>query len=283
MARWLLRFGEVTLGRPYHAARVTVASRNDVHAFHDHADFCEFVFVSDGEGCHLVNGRQQPLSCGDVVLVLPEDSHTFVPARDAHLEFVNVAFRASDWRQFVAMIGGSTTDERPGDEPWCRPLGEQADPSVRAAFDAALRRFARGPSTLDLIRFWTDVLDAAGSADGPGSDPGWPVWLSTAITEMRREPNLREGLDRFLELAAVSQGHLSRSVRQHLDMTPSQLVIQMRLQHADHLLTATNASIGDIAARCGFSSQSYFTRCFKEQFGDSPRRYRERSWRAVLP
>ena len=100
---------------------------------------------------------------------------------------------------------------------------------------------------------------------------------------MTIEDNLRAGLPRLLTLAMVSHGHLSRMMRQHYGCTPVEFVTSSRLAHAATLLTSTTAPVGRISDRCGFASQSYFSRRFSDQFGVSPRLYRDRARRAVAP
>lgn len=52
-----------------------------------------------------------------------------------------------------------------------------------------------------------------------------------------------------------------------------------RLNRAEHFLCDTNIKVCDVAARVGFTSQSYFISLFKQRFGMSPRAYRARSER----
>jgi AraC family cel operon transcriptional repressor len=49
------------------------------------------------------------------------------------------------------------------------------------------------------------------------------------------------------------------------------------------LLAATNTPIATIASRCGFTSQSYFTRRFSTAHDVTPRDFRHHSQRAFVP
>jgi AraC family cel operon transcriptional repressor len=132
------------------------------------------------------------------------------------------------------------------------------------------------------MRFWIDLLPLISPADRTGR-PGTPQWLAKACSAMRSEDNLRGGVPRLLELAAVSPAHLSRSMRSAYGVTPTAFVADLRLEHAASLLAATNAPVASIATRCGFTSQSYFTRCFTAAHQLSPRDFRRRSQRAFVP
>ena len=77
-----------------------------------------------------------------------------------------------------------------------------------------------------------------------------------------------------LELAAgiqVTRRQLERLFRLHLQTTPSTFYLQLRLDRARQLLQQGEASVLDVALACGFESASYFSRCYRQRFGLSPR------------
>ena len=53
-------------------------------------------------------------------------------------------------------------------------------------------------------------------------------------------------------------------------ITLHQYIIHNRLSKAYELITSSNLSISEIAQKCGFCTQSYFSAAFKKQFGTSP-------------
>jgi AraC family cel operon transcriptional repressor len=276
----ILRWVDFAVGLPYHAALVPVTgSRRDRPEPHTHADFHELVFVTAGAGAQRVGETELPLRAGDVALVRPQDRHEF--AAPQGMRFVNIAFPSERWRAFADLAGLAGTAE------WDRrslPLTARTDPSgpVAAEFARVLAAYSGVPRVLDLVRLWTAVVPLLESADGTAVDQR-PGWLVAACVAMGREPNLREGLPRLLELAAVSPGHLARSMRAHYGCTPVAFVVGRRLEHAALLLTTTTEPIGRIAQRCGFSGQSYFGRLFHDRYGLAPRDYREATRRAVVP
>ncbi|WP_188195284.1 helix-turn-helix transcriptional regulator [Nonomuraea sp. SYSU D8015] len=281
----VLRWVEFAAGLPYHAALVPVTgSRRDRPEPHTHADFHELVFVTVGAGTQVVWGggwgvgeAEMPLRAGDMVLVRPHDRHEFAGS----MRFVNIAFPSERWHAFADLAGLAGTAD------WDRrdlPLTAHAalDGPVAAEFARVLGAYSGVPRVLDLVRLWTAVVPALERADGTAVDRR-PGWLVSACVAMSREENLREGLPRLLELAAVSSGHLARSMRRHYGCTPVAFVVRRRLEHAALLLTTTTEDIGRIAQRCGFSGQSYFGRLFQRKYGMAPRDYREATRRAVVP
>ncbi|GAA3579611.1 hypothetical protein GCM10022419_071360 [Nonomuraea rosea] len=278
----ILRWVEFAVGLPYHAALVPVTGgRRDRPEPHSHADFHELVFVTTGAGVQRVGETEMPLRAGDVVLVRPHDRHEFAATPPGHLRFVNIAFPSERWRAFADLAGLTGAAE------WDRrdlPLSARADPGgpIAAEFARVLAAYSGVPRVLDLVGLWTVVVPVLERADGLAVDRR-PGWLVTACAAMSREENLRDGLACLQAMAAVSPGHLARSMRAHYGCTPIAFVAARRLEHAALLLTTTTEGIGRIAQRCGFSGQSYFARLFHDKYGMTPREYREATRRAVVP
>lgn len=270
-------------GRAYHGAFVRIGAREAPSRPHTHADLAELFYVVAGRGSHRVGRTAQRLQAGDLVLVRRSDEHAFAAAAPAELQFINIAFRATAWRDFLTLtdLEGATSWDRQPLPPHTRVRAEQIS-RAETVFAQALARFDDGPTTLDLVRFWTEAVDLL-DQDEPGSDPGRPGWLTQACNSLRAEENLREGLPRLLDLAAVSHGYLDRCMRRHFEMTPTEYITDLRMRHAAALLSSTPTAIGEIAQRCGFTSQSYFTRRFRHVHGISPRQYRTQARRLIVP
>lgn len=73
---------------------------------------------------------------------------------------------------------------------------------------------------------------------------------------------------------AMSERQLQRKVKVLLDTSPALLLRQFRLNKAQELLREGH-QVGRIAMDVGFSSQTYFGRCFKEAFGCTPKQYQK--------
>jgi AraC-like DNA-binding protein/mannose-6-phosphate isomerase-like protein (cupin superfamily) len=280
----VLRFEWSALGRPYHAARVRFAPRARDSELHTHADFHELMGVLAGTGEHLLETGTSALAAGDVVLVRPRDRHAIRGAGPDGLEFINVAFPSSAWQGFLNLT--RTNPSGSWDAAKNPVVFQPRDPAaVAKVFERALQNFADEPGHFDLMRFWIDLLPQVSPEELPARATGShaPDWLARACAAMRAEENLRGGVPRLLDLAGVSPAHLSRTLRAAYGMTPTDFVTDLRLEHAASLLAATSAPIAEIATRCGFSSQSYFTRCFTAAHAVSPRTFRHQSQRAFVP
>jgi signal transduction histidine kinase/DNA-binding response OmpR family regulator len=77
-------------------------------------------------------------------------------------------------------------------------------------------------------------------------------------------------VDQLSKEIGLSRSQLYRKVVALTNQTPSQFMRRLRLQHSKLMLEERSATISEIAYNCGFSSLSYFSRCFQEEYGESP-------------
>ena len=68
----------------------------------------------------------------------------------------------------------------------------------------------------------------------------------------------------------MSPGHTWRKVNSLTGMATNEFIRTIRLKKAIKLMEESNLNISEIAYKVGFSSHSYFTKCFREQYGKSP-------------
>lgn len=74
----------------------------------------------------------------------------------------------------------------------------------------------------------------------------------------------------------MSRVQLYRKLKSLTNFSPNELLRHMRLRKAASLLVATNMTVAEVAYEVGFSSPSYFTKCYKEEFGESPTEKRKK-------
>lgn len=71
-----------------------------------------------------------------------------------------------------------------------------------------------------------------------------------------------------------SKSTLINSFEQRYHISVNKYITKYRLEHAKTLLAKSNATICDIALRCGFADQGYFSKVFQKELGMTPSAFR---------
>ncbi len=71
----------------------------------------------------------------------------------------------------------------------------------------------------------------------------------------------------------MSRVQLDRKMKSLTNYAPNELVRNIRLKKAEQLIINSDKNISEIAYETGFSSPSYFSKCFKEYFNESPKEF----------
>lgn len=92
--------------------------------------------------------------------------------------------------------------------------------------------------------------------------------LRTAVLDNLE--NDQFGVESLANEVGMSRSHLHRKLKKLREQSISRFIRQVRLEEAMKLLRQDAATVSEIAFRVGFSSTSYFSKCFYEQYGYPP-------------
>jgi len=101
-----------------------------------------------------------------------------------------------------------------------------------------------------------------------------PPLVRRALIRLERMACRDMSVNRIADELGCGREHLSRLFYKSLQMHLSYWIRRHKLERAQHLLTHSNLSIGEIAYECGFSDQSHFGRTFHSATGTTPFKWR---------
>lgn len=105
------------------------------------------------------------------------------------------------------------------------------------------------------------------------ADEKWLTVLFEVLEQNAFEHSF--GQDVFCKKMAMSRSQLYRRVLTLTGFSPNELLREYRLQQAKKALLKQLETISGISFATGFSSPSYFIKCFKTRFGLSPLAFKE--------
>lgn len=92
----------------------------------------------------------------------------------------------------------------------------------------------------------------------------WNFSRSLSLTEICRHAN-------------CGRSTLQWQFKHYLNSSPVRYLIEIRMKYAARVLVNTSLTIKNIAEKCGYSNQLYFSNAFCRYYGCSPREYRKNS------
>ena len=88
--------------------------------------------------------------------------------------------------------------------------------------------------------------------------------------------NAELNIDALAAKMGIGRSQFYRKIKALTNYSPVELLRKIRLTKAREMLSTTDKSISEIAYEVGFSAPAYFTRVFREMFGESPSEMRSR-------
>tara|TARA_R110000850_G_scaffold272966_1_gene408646 strand:- start:471 stop:896 length:426 start_codon:yes stop_codon:yes gene_type:complete len=88
------------------------------------------------------------------------------------------------------------------------------------------------------------------------------------IAENMSDENLN--VEHLADELNLSRSQLYRKIKALTGYSANEFLRKIRLEKAKHMLVNGNESISEVCFKVGFSSPSYFTKCFKAHFGVLP-------------
>ncbi|UOB16715.1 two-component regulator propeller domain-containing protein [Abyssalbus ytuae] len=83
-----------------------------------------------------------------------------------------------------------------------------------------------------------------------------------------------ESLQKQLQISRIKCYRIFKEV---LKQSPSDIIINLRMQKAEYLLKNKPLNISEVSFECGFNDPKYFGRLFKRHFGNSPKVYKNQN------
>ena len=102
-------------------------------------------------------------------------------------------------------------------------------------------------------------------------------FLSDVIEVIKENMTSKDfSIDVLCELMGLSRSNLFRKLKALVQMSPSDLIIKIKLSHAEELMKSKRITrISDIAYESGFQDPKYFSTLFKKHYGKTPKEFIE--------
>jgi len=108
----------------------------------------------------------------------------------------------------------------------------------------------------------------------PGQGESIPPGLAKAMEYLETHSEEPLSPTSLAEIAGLHPARFARLIKRVFRLTPTQLVLQVRLSAAAKLLADTRRSVAEVACACGFYDHSALTRAFRSATKMTPTQFR---------
>jgi PAS domain S-box-containing protein len=98
--------------------------------------------------------------------------------------------------------------------------------------------------------------------------------LANAISYMKAHLQDAVSLESIAAAINISKTHLIRIFRKELGSSPMRYLTGLRVEESAGLLSGTDMTLGEVAEKLNFYSDSHFSKVFKKSMGENPSAYR---------
>lgn len=251
---------------PFKIIESNIAHRNEFDVTDGYQPTHALFYLKEGSFDIEIDGKVETVCAGDC-LILPDYLH-FRRNVINPIEFV-----------FVKFV----------DNPSC--LYSFSVPYGKVDFDDAAR-FSASISLIEHIidredafsvsyreHLLMDILFQLAFKDNKGVEliegraPRNPQVIS-AVAYIRENLDKKILIEDLCRVARSNSSTLNFNFRRELNTSVYRFILDERMKRARRLLIATNYSISEIAARCGFENVYYFSNAFKKSHGVPPSEYK---------
>lgn len=251
---------------------------------HTH-DYVEVIYMCRGKTTHIINGNTIILKMGELLFLTPNAKQEILPAGKEDIA-VNFIISPRFFENTLHMIGHEQTPlhsfimsilrGEQGASSYMHfavsdvlPIQNLVENLIWTLVYGAPNKRNINQSTMGLL-----LLHLLNNTDKASSEQD-----DTLVFSVLRyiESNYKNGsLSDMAEEFHYDFTWLSREIKQRMGKTYTELVQEKRLAQAKYLLKNTRMKIIDIANETGYDNISYFHRLFREYFGESPKKYRDK-------
>lgn len=258
-----------------------------------HGDLDEIVFVFNGNGTYIINGKEYPVSKKDVVLIKPNELHLFTDSSDmecislhfsfSHLDLVKYGIKKSIYNSRRDEFLDFLTNHYPNIHKISTMEGSQILNKAQHLFLEFQTPSPGSKLMISLYFIEVLILLARNYLYGKNANN-----LVAEQTKTRNEIMVRQILQ-YIEsnyTNPINPTELFKNYYMHpnycrfifkktIGSSVSHYILQKRMNEAKRLLVDTDLSIEEIAEKVGISDYFYFLRAFKKVYSVTPNSLRK--------
>jgi len=242
-------------------------------------------FILDGHGIYEYQGEKIHLEKGQSFLIYPEEDVYYQADLASPWKYCWVAFQGEMAAGIVEELGYTHTF------PVCTFMDMD---SIEKGISGIISRGGRDTSDVlwregSFLHLIANLFDQADDREIYDQDDsggvelrlGSRMYAAQAIHYLETRFREKIQIQQLAQDIGISRSYLTQLFKEEIGMSPRELLINIRMEHATEFLEKSNDPIQLVALECGYDDALAFSKAFKQRFGMSPSRYRKEKQKAA--
>lgn len=149
-------------------------------------------------------------------------------------------------------------------------LPDDDDDMIRLGVEGLWRKYRR------IAHHGSSVLPAEDFAENPQSENFSFLQKVCQLVEQNLS-NLQLGVEFLCDELGLSSTHLYRKLKSVTHISANELIKRIRIHRAAAMLKTRRSNVSEIMHEVGFTSHSYFSKCFRKIYKVTPKTYQQQS------
>lgn len=256
------------------------------YCIHSH-DFAELVVILSGNAVHIIEGREYPVTAGQVFLIHSNVAHGYKNVDG--IEYINVMFQPEQLLQLPELRLLPGFQALFYIEPFYRKemyykgmlsLDPGQLQEATRLLDLILEEHDRKPDGFRLmVRTYFTALVGMLSRyyqNSSGTRDNKALRIGETVTYMEEHFLQPITLQDMADRAYLSTRQFQRVFTRNYNTSPMDYIIRKRLDYSCTLLRSPELTISQVAMDSGFHDQNYYSRQFRKIFHCTPSQYRDK-------
>lgn len=254
---------------------------------HKH-DFFEMICILEGQAENIVNNKSLKMKRGDICIIAPGVKHAIGLFNDDSI-LINILIRKSSFKEnFI----GQLPEESALSEFFTKVFYSEEKNSYilfRTDEDEMLNQLVDYLvwEGLNETEYSNNIMENLLKSifyyliknHGDSTELSQNLYTSSedviAILNYMQKHYATINLDILAQEFDFSNSHLSRLIKKHTGQTFAKILQDIKMNKSLNLLENSKLTIKEVSQMVGYESVEYFTRIFKELYGQTPSRYRQ--------
>lgn len=245
--------------------------------YHTHANYYELIFVLKGPFTQILNEKSMTLEQNCLMAIKPSDCHSMSFPEDQSCLHANLSVKKDFFEHCISLLSPNLLNSILQKDGLCVKLNKHENSQVNyfikklnMTHDEDIQQ--KKALITSLFFFFISIFIVQ---QKEYASLQIPPWLESFLQKINSPEFIDKSAKDIYAISPYSPASLIRFFKKYLNCTPTEYLLNIKINYACNLLQNTDYSIIYISNEVGFSSLSHFNHTFKKYKNVTPTEYRK--------